>query len=80
MLSAVPERFSIAQVTPYPWELHHEVNRYVERLSDELCKRGHRVAVVAPSDSRELIRESRAGSRPRRRTPARSSGTRAARA
>ncbi len=59
MLSAVPERFSIAQVTPYPWEMHHEVNRYVERLSDELCKRGHRVAVVAPSDSRELIRESR---------------------
>jgi predicted metal-dependent phosphoesterase TrpH/glycosyltransferase involved in cell wall biosynthesis len=54
------ERFSIAQVTPYSWEQHHEVNRYVERLSDELCKRGHRVLVVAPSDSREAIRESRA--------------------
>jgi predicted metal-dependent phosphoesterase TrpH/glycosyltransferase involved in cell wall biosynthesis len=54
------ERFSIAQVTPYAWEQHHEVNRYVERLSDELCGRGHRVVVVAPSDSRELIRESRA--------------------
>lgn len=53
------ERFSIAQVTPYPWEQHHEVNRYVERLSDELCNRGHRVVVVAPSDSRELIRTSR---------------------
>jgi predicted metal-dependent phosphoesterase TrpH/glycosyltransferase involved in cell wall biosynthesis len=35
------------------------VNRYVERLSDELCRRGHRVVVVAPSESRELIRESR---------------------
>ena len=73
MLSAVPERFSIAQVTPYPWEQHHEVNRYVERLSDELCGRGHRVVVVAPSDSRELIREGRArvkaaASRPRRRS------------
>ena len=55
-----PERFSIAQVTPYGWEQHHEVNRYVERLSDELCGRGHRVLVVAPSESRELIRESRA--------------------
>ena len=54
------ERFAIAQVTPYPWEQHHEVNRYVERLSDELCARGHRVVVVAPSESRELIRESRA--------------------
>jgi predicted metal-dependent phosphoesterase TrpH/glycosyltransferase involved in cell wall biosynthesis len=51
--------FSIAQVTPYAWEQHHEVNTYVERLSDELCKRGHRVVVIAPSDSRELIREGR---------------------
>jgi predicted metal-dependent phosphoesterase TrpH/glycosyltransferase involved in cell wall biosynthesis len=54
------ERFSIAQVTPYGWEQHHEVNSFVERLSDELCGRGHRVVVVAPSDNRELIRESRA--------------------
>jgi len=54
------ERFAIAQVTPFPWEQHHEVNTYVERLSDELCARGHRVVVVAPSESRELIRESRA--------------------
>jgi predicted metal-dependent phosphoesterase TrpH/glycosyltransferase involved in cell wall biosynthesis len=54
------ERFSVAQVTPYAWEQHHEVNTYVERLSDELCKRGHRVVVIAPSDSRELIREGRA--------------------
>jgi glycosyltransferase involved in cell wall biosynthesis len=52
--------FSIAQVTPWPWEHHHEVNRFVERLSDELCARGHRVVVVAPSDSRELIRDGRA--------------------
>ena len=55
-----PQRFSIAQITPYPWEQHHEVNRFVERLSDELAGRGHRVAVVAPSDSRKLIREGRA--------------------
>jgi predicted metal-dependent phosphoesterase TrpH/glycosyltransferase involved in cell wall biosynthesis len=54
------ERFSIAQVTPYGWEQHHEVNRFVERLTDELCARGHRIVVVAPSDNRELIRESRA--------------------
>ena len=52
--------FRIAQVTPWPWEQHHEVNRFVERLSDELCGRGHRVVVVAPSDSRELIRDGRA--------------------
>ena len=55
-----PERFSIAQVTPYGWEQHHEVNAFVERLSDELCGRGHRIVVVAPSDNRDLIKESRA--------------------
>ena len=54
-----PETFSIAQVTPYAWEEHHEVNRFVERVSDELCGRGHRVVVVAPSESRSLVRESR---------------------
>jgi glycosyltransferase involved in cell wall biosynthesis len=54
------ERLRIAQVTPYPWEQHHEVNRFVEQLSDGLCARGHQVVVVAPSDSRELVREGRA--------------------
>jgi glycosyltransferase involved in cell wall biosynthesis len=54
------DSFSIAQVTPWPWEQHHEVNRFVERLSDELARRGHRVVVVAPSDSRDLVREGRA--------------------
>jgi len=54
------ERFAIAQVSPYAWDTHREVNRYVERLSDELCARGHRVVVVAPADSRDLVRESRA--------------------
>jgi glycosyltransferase involved in cell wall biosynthesis/histidinol phosphatase-like PHP family hydrolase len=53
------ERFSIAQVTPYLWEQHHEVNVYVERLADELCRRGHRVVVIAPSSIRELIRAGR---------------------
>ena len=61
--------FDIAQVTPWPWEQHHEVNRFVERLSDELCARGHRVVVVAPSDSRELVREGRAKVRAMRTDP-----------
>jgi glycosyltransferase involved in cell wall biosynthesis len=52
--------FSIAEVTPWPWEQHHEVNVFVERLADALCARGHRVVVVAPSYSRELVREGRA--------------------
>jgi len=51
--------FAIAQVTPYPWEDDHEVNLFVGALSDELARRGHRVAVLAPSRSPALVRESR---------------------
>src|SRR5215218_10206152 len=54
----VPERFSIAQVSPYPWEDAHEVNAFVAELSGELATRGHRVLVLAPSRSPELVRES----------------------
>jgi predicted metal-dependent phosphoesterase TrpH/glycosyltransferase involved in cell wall biosynthesis len=58
----VPEQpsFSIAQVTPYPWEQRHDVNGFVERVSYELRGRGHRVVTIAPSDSRTLVREGRA--------------------
>src|SRR3954469_72254 len=55
----MPPEFSIAQVSPYLWEQHHEVNVYVERLADELCRRGHRVVVIAPSSVRERTREGR---------------------
>jgi predicted metal-dependent phosphoesterase TrpH/glycosyltransferase involved in cell wall biosynthesis len=36
------------------------VNVFVRRVSEELAARGHRVVIVAPSDSRELIARSRA--------------------
>jgi glycosyltransferase involved in cell wall biosynthesis len=55
----VPEPLSIAQVTPYPWEDRHDVNLFVDRVSQELARRGHRVLIVAPSASNELVRESR---------------------
>jgi glycosyltransferase involved in cell wall biosynthesis len=55
----VPERFAIAQVTPYAWEAQHEVNRAVARCAQELAARGHRVLVIAPSQSSALVRESR---------------------
>ena len=54
-----PERLSIAQVTPFAWEQSHDVNRFVERLSAELRERGHRVAIVAPTASRDLARATR---------------------
>jgi predicted metal-dependent phosphoesterase TrpH len=53
-------RFSIAHVTPYPWEAQeNEVNAYVERVTRELSARGHRVLVLAPSRSQERVRASR---------------------
>ncbi len=52
--------FSIAHVTPYPWENQdNEINAYVGRVAGELSKRGHRVLVLAPSRSPERVRESR---------------------
>ena len=52
--------FSIAHVTPYPWEAQdNEVNAYVERVTRELSARGHRVLVLAPSRSQERVRDSR---------------------
>jgi len=66
----VPERFAIAQVTPYAWEAPHDVNRAVARVADELAARGHRVVVVAPSQSSALVRESRRAIRAARHDPA----------
>jgi predicted metal-dependent phosphoesterase TrpH len=52
--------FSIAHVTPYPWETEdNEVNAHVERITRELSRRGHRVLVLAPSRSQERVRASR---------------------
>jgi predicted metal-dependent phosphoesterase TrpH/glycosyltransferase involved in cell wall biosynthesis len=65
----VPERFSIAQVTPHAWEDEHEVNAFVGELAGELAQRGHRVLVLAPSRSRELVRESRRLIRSAREAP-----------
>ena len=53
------ERLAIAQVTPFAWEVAHEVNDYVRRVSHELVLRGHRVLIIAPSESGALVRESR---------------------
>lgn len=58
-MSASP-RFSIAHVSPYPWEaLENPVNVYVRELAGALSRRGHRVLILAPSRSAERVRESR---------------------
>jgi glycosyltransferase involved in cell wall biosynthesis len=50
---------AIAQVTPFAWEAGNEVGEYVAHLSDELASRGHRVLIIAPSESSALVRDSR---------------------
>jgi predicted metal-dependent phosphoesterase TrpH/glycosyltransferase involved in cell wall biosynthesis len=55
----VSEPFAIAQVTPHPWEDEHEVSAFVRSLAAGLAARGHRMVVLAPSRSPELVRESR---------------------
>jgi predicted metal-dependent phosphoesterase TrpH len=62
--------FSIAHVTPYPWEAQdNEVNAHVLRVCTELSRRGHRVLVLAPSHSQERVRESRKALRAARSAP-----------
>jgi hypothetical protein len=53
-------RFSIAHVTPYPWEAQdNAVNAHVRTVCEELSRRGHRVLIFAPSRSQERVRASR---------------------
>ena len=61
-MSAEPmaEQFSVAHVTPYPWEAQeNEVNGHVREVCAALARRGHRVLVLAPSHSQERVRASR---------------------
>jgi predicted metal-dependent phosphoesterase TrpH len=70
MAGAMAASFSIAHVTPYPWEAEDsEVNAHVERVAAELSRRGHRVVVLAPSRSQERVRASRKALRAARSNP-----------
>ncbi len=53
------DRLAIAQVTPYAWEARNEVNRAVACCAEQLAQRGHRVLVIAPTQSSALVRETR---------------------
>jgi predicted metal-dependent phosphoesterase TrpH len=66
----MPPAFSIAHVTPYPWEAQENgVNAHVARVAGELSARGHRVLVLAPSRSQERVRASRKALRAARAEP-----------
>jgi predicted metal-dependent phosphoesterase TrpH/glycosyltransferase involved in cell wall biosynthesis len=59
-LPGVPaEPLAIAQVTPFAWEAPNEVGEYVAKVSDELAGLGHRILIIAPSQSPALVRDSR---------------------
>ena len=62
--------FSIAHVSPYPWEAQENgVNAHVARVAGELSARGHRVLVLAPSRSQERVRAARRELRAARSRP-----------
>src|SRR5436305_3104719 len=66
----MPAAFSIAHVTPYPWEdVENEVNVHVSRVAAALSARGHRVLVLAPSRSSDRVRDSRRALRAARGRP-----------
>ena len=65
----VPDRFAIAQVAPHPLEDANEVGTFAKEVSRELAERGHRVLLLAPSRSTDLIRESRKAIRAAREQP-----------
>ena len=54
------ERLAIAHVSPHPWGAGtQDVTTYVERVTGELARRGHRVVILAPSRSHDAVRETR---------------------
>jgi len=71
MATPMASSFSIAHVTPYPWEEQeeNEVNAYVARVCSELSRQGHRVLILAPSHSQERVRASRKALRAARGQP-----------
>jgi predicted metal-dependent phosphoesterase TrpH len=72
MAEMASARFSIAHVTPYPWEAQEsEVNGYVREVATALSRRGHRVLILAPSRSQERVRASRRALRAAREDPER---------
>ncbi|HEY1778684.1 MAG TPA: PHP domain-containing protein [Solirubrobacteraceae bacterium] len=62
--------FAIAQVSPHPWEARTELGLYIQRISAELAARGHRVLIVAPSESARAAAASRRALRAARDDPA----------
>lgn len=56
--------FAIAQVTPHAWDAEgSELSTWVARVGGELATRGHRVVVLAPAHSHDLVRATRAALR-----------------
>ena len=53
----MPAKLTIAQVTPYAWDVDHEVNHAIAKVSERLAARGHRVVIVAPSGRHGAVRE-----------------------
>jgi hypothetical protein len=58
-------------VSPHPWETGGELCEYIDRVAQELAARGHRILIVAPSNSPRLAAASRRALREAREHPER---------
>ncbi|MGD0197535.1 MAG: PHP domain-containing protein [Solirubrobacteraceae bacterium] len=63
--------FEIVHVSPHPWEAGGDLNCYIDAVARELSSRGHRVMIVAPSQSARLAASSRRALREARDDPTR---------
>jgi glycosyltransferase involved in cell wall biosynthesis len=50
---------AIAHVSPFAIEARGDVGAYIHHVAEELGSRGHRVLIVAPSESPALVRDTR---------------------
>ena len=58
-------------MSPHPWETGGELCEYIDRVAQELAARGHRILIVAPSNSPRLAAASRRALREAREHPER---------
>ncbi|MHB1412259.1 MAG: glycosyltransferase [Thermoleophilia bacterium] len=61
------EKLKVGLVSPYSWSSQWGVNRHVRGIAACLTQAGHKVAIIAPAEERELARAARREARAARR-------------
>lgn len=53
------KRYKIGMLTPYAWTVPGGVNQHIAALAERFTAMGHRVTIIAPSDAKAQVKESR---------------------